>query len=91
MSDLDGDAPEPEAVPAEQPAEALAGPLAEAAVDEPRPLGVTVTATGNADVDAVVERLGDADQLPVQAHLDVYEDVHRGLRDALTALDENRG
>ena len=78
----------PTAAPTEAPAE---GPTAAPAVDEPRPLGVTVAATGNADVDAVVERLGDADELPVQAHLDVYEDVHRGLRDALTALDENRG
>jgi len=47
--------------------------------------------TGNAEVDAAVERLGDADELPVHAHIEVYEDVHRGLRDALTALDENRG
>ena len=57
----------------------------------PEPLGVTVEATGNADVDAAVERLSDADELPTDAHIQVYEDVHRGLRDALTALDENRG
>ncbi len=58
---------------------------------EPQPLGVTVAATGNAEVDAAVERLGDADELPVHAHIEVYEDVHQGLRDTLTALDENRG
>jgi hypothetical protein len=58
---------------------------------EPRPLGVSVGATGNAEVDAAVERLGDADELPTQTHIEVYEDVHRGLRDALAALDENRG
>jgi hypothetical protein len=62
-----------------------------AAPAEPQPLGVTVAMTGNAEVDAAVERLGDADELPVHAHIEVYEDVHRGLRDALTALDENRG
>lgn len=57
----------------------------------PQPLGVVVAATGNADVDTAVVRLGDADELPTQAHIEVYEDVHRGLRDALAALDENRG
>jgi hypothetical protein len=55
------------------------------------PLGVAVEATGNADVDAAVERLRDADALPTDAHIEVYEDVHAGLRNALTALDENRG
>ncbi|WNI14923.1 hypothetical protein RLT57_04815 [Streptomyces sp. ITFR-21] len=58
---------------------------------EPTPLGVVVGATGNAEVDAAVVRLGDADELPTQGHIEVYEDVHRQLRDALTALDENRG
>jgi hypothetical protein len=38
-------------------------------------------------VDALLERLGDADHLPADGHLEVYEDVHRGLRDTLTALD----
>ncbi|WP_256069912.1 hypothetical protein [Streptomyces sp. DvalAA-14] len=58
---------------------------------QPLPLGVVVGVTGNADVDTAVVRLGDADELPTHAHIEVYEDVHRGLRDALTALDENRG
>jgi hypothetical protein len=53
------------------------------------PLGVVVEATGNAEVDAAVERLADADGLATAEHVEVYEDVHRGLRDALTALDEN--
>ncbi|CAG7657478.1 hypothetical protein [Actinacidiphila bryophytorum] len=56
----------------------------------PEPLGVTVAPTGNADVDAAMDRLADADDLPTQSHIEVYEDVHRGLRDALAALDENR-
>ena len=54
------------------------------------PLGVVVEVTGNAEVDAAVERLADADGLATAEHVEVYEDVHRGLRDALTALDENR-
>lgn len=63
---------------------AAATPLDPAA---PRPLGVGRTPTGNADVDARLERLADADHLPADGHIEVYEDVHRGLRDALTALD----
>lgn len=53
----------------------------------PAPLGVRRTPTGNAGVDARLERLADADHLPADGHLEVYEDVHRGLRDALTELD----
>ncbi|CAM5711336.1 hypothetical protein SHIRM173S_12963 [Streptomyces hirsutus] len=34
-----------------------------------------------------MERLADADHLPAVGHVAVYEDVHRGLRDALTSLD----
>ncbi len=57
----------------------------------PEPLGVEPTVTGNAEVDAVLERLADADALPTESHVEVYEDVHRGLRDALTALDARPG
>ncbi|AZQ33795.1 hypothetical protein EJ357_10190 [Streptomyces cyaneochromogenes] len=57
----------------------------------PAPLNVPRTPTGNADVDAQLERLGDADHLATDGHLEVYEDVHRGLRDALTALDARQG
>ncbi|WP_399224549.1 hypothetical protein [Streptomyces sp. TRM49041] len=53
----------------------------------PSPLGVERTATGHPEVDALLERLGDADHLPADEHLEVYEDVHGGLRDTLTALD----
>ncbi|MCZ9344504.1 hypothetical protein NGM37_42840 [Streptomyces sp. TRM76130] len=57
----------------------------------PAPLGVPRTATGDAGTDALLERLADADHLPTDGHLEVYEDVHRGLRDALTALDARPG
>lgn len=53
----------------------------------PAPLGVVRTPTGNAGVDAELERLADADHLPADGHIEVYEDVHRGLRETLTALD----
>ncbi|MFF3091145.1 hypothetical protein ACFVRB_39800 [Streptomyces nojiriensis] len=60
-----------------EPAEP-AGPVA---------LGVVRTPTGHAGVDAHLARLADADHLAADGHVEVYEDVHRGLRDALTALD----
>ena len=57
----------------------------------PAPLDVPRTPTGNAEVDAHLERLGDADPHATDGHVEVYEDVHRGLRDALTALDARPG
>ncbi|MEV5599455.1 hypothetical protein [Streptomyces sp. NPDC052496] len=57
----------------------------------PQPLGVVVTPTGDAAVDAQLRRLADADHLAASGHLEVYEDVHRGLRDALAALDRRPG
>ncbi|NBM19327.1 hypothetical protein GUY61_27815 [Streptomyces sp. GC420] len=57
----------------------------------PPPLGVERTPTGNAEVDALLERLADADHLAADGHIEVYEDVHGGLRDALTALDARPG
>ncbi|MFD0271319.1 hypothetical protein ACFVGY_32830 [Streptomyces sp. NPDC127106] len=53
----------------------------------PAPLGIARTPTGHPVVDAHLERLADADHLTADGHAAVYEDVHRGLRDALTALD----
>ncbi|GAA4782488.1 hypothetical protein [Streptomyces ziwulingensis] len=89
----------PERDPAEQdlaeqdPAEqGLAGPdPAEPDPAAPAPLGVPRTPTGDPGTDALLERLADADHLPTDGHLQVYEDVHRGLRDALTALDARPG
>ncbi|MES4892103.1 hypothetical protein [Streptomyces sp. NPDC096012] len=70
--------PEPESGPEYDPA-------------APAPLNVPRTPTGNAEVDAGLERLADADHLATDGHVEVYEDVHRGLRDALTALDARPG
>ncbi|MEU9925826.1 hypothetical protein AB0H51_31875 [Streptomyces griseoluteus] len=53
----------------------------------PAPLAVPRMPTGDAGVDARLAGLADADHLPTEGHLGVYEDVHRGLRDALDALD----
>ncbi|WP_329387230.1 hypothetical protein OG625_30045 [Streptomyces sp. NBC_01351] len=51
------------------------------------PLGVVRTPTGHDGVDARLARLADADHLAADGHVEVYEDVHRGLREALDALD----
>ncbi|MGW0825606.1 hypothetical protein [Streptomyces sp. NPDC002845] len=90
-------APEPEAGTEGREDEGATGP--ELVVEpEPEydpaasaPLNVVRTPTGNADVDARLERLGDADHLATDGHVEVYEDVHEGLRDALTALDARPG
>ncbi|MFF4434531.1 hypothetical protein ACFYZ4_35930 [Streptomyces sp. NPDC001513] len=66
---------------AEADGEASAGPAG------PVALGVARTPTGHAGVDAHLARLADADHLAADGHVEVYEDVHRGLREALTALD----
>ncbi|MFD5819602.1 hypothetical protein [Streptomyces sp. NPDC127038] len=57
----------------------------------PAPLNVPRVPTGDAGVDTWLDRLADADDLATDGHLEVYEDVHRGLRDALTALDVRPG
>ncbi|MER6026610.1 hypothetical protein [Streptomyces sp. NPDC001851] len=57
----------------------------------PAPLNVPRTLTGNAEVDDRLARLADADHLATDGHVEVYEDVHQGLRDALTALDARPG
>ncbi|CAK7282043.1 hypothetical protein [Streptomyces misionensis] len=57
----------------------------------PAPLDLPRTPTGDAEVDARLARLADADHLPTDGHVAVYEDVHQGLRDALSALDARPG
>ncbi|MFD7572427.1 hypothetical protein ACFV6U_18155 [Streptomyces sp. NPDC059810] len=51
------------------------------------PLEVVRELTGHPGVDARLARLAEVDDLPADGHLEVYEDVHRGLRAELTSLD----
>lgn len=51
------------------------------------PLGVERELTGHPGVDVHLARLAEVDHLPADGHLEVYEDVHRGLRAELTSLD----
>jgi hypothetical protein len=71
--------------PQETAVEPERGPAAPAA------LGVPRVPTGDSGVDALLERLADADHLTTDGHVEMYEDVHRGLRDTLTALDTRPG
>ncbi|MFD0373149.1 hypothetical protein [Streptomyces sp. NPDC059071] len=80
--------PDDPAGPGEQDSPHAPGGLDEAG---PAPLGVVRTPTGRPAVDALLDRLGDADHLTADGHLDVYEDVHRGLRAELTSLDAPPG
>ncbi|MFJ8215067.1 hypothetical protein [Streptomyces sp. NPDC096033] len=76
--EVSGSLPDVPQEPVTEPATELAGPA---------PLGLVRTPTGHPGVDAHLERLADADHLAADGHVEVYEDVHRGLREALDALD----
>lgn len=43
--------------------------------------------TGDPRTDAAVARIAELDGLPTAGHVEVYEDIHRRLQDALTDLD----
>ncbi|MFF3318669.1 hypothetical protein ACFYV5_24645 [Streptomyces sp. NPDC003035] len=75
-----------------EPQDTRAGADEDAAFEPaaPAPMGVPLTPTGHPGVDALLGRLSDADHLPADGHLEVYEDVHRGLRSELTSLDAVR-
>lgn len=81
--------PQPGTAAGTPPGNEVEDPAAGAPLDPaaPAPLGVVRTPTHNAAVDAELARLADADHLPADGHIEVYEDVHRGLRETLTALD----
>ncbi|MFK8910905.1 hypothetical protein [Streptomyces sp. YS-3] len=61
------------------------GPAGPALPDVPR------EPTGDPGVDALVERLADVTHLDTDGHIGVYEDVHGGLRETLSALDARPG
>lgn len=56
--------------------------------EEPTPLGLDAPEpTGDAVVDRAVGRLTQVDVLATELHGEVYEDVHRELREVLAGLD----
>lgn len=44
--------------------------------------------TGVASVDAALERLRDLEGAPVEAHVEIFDDVQRQLHEALAELEE---
>jgi hypothetical protein len=44
--------------------------------------------TGVASVDVAQARLRDVDESPVEAHVEIFDDVQRQLHDALAELDD---
>jgi broad specificity phosphatase PhoE len=62
-------------------------------VDQQSPtprIEVDVEPTGDADVDAALERLAEIPERATPEHAEVYEDVHRRLQAALADLGSNR-
>jgi hypothetical protein len=49
---------------------------------------VPPTATGVAAADDAARRLAEIADAPVDAHVGIYEDVHRRLQEGLADLDE---
>jgi hypothetical protein len=47
-------------------------------------------ATGVASVDAALARLRDLETAPVEAHVEIFDDVQRQLHDALAELDDGQ-
>jgi hypothetical protein len=44
--------------------------------------------TGHPQVDQLLERLRELDEVPTADHVAVYDEIHRGLQDVLANLDE---
>jgi hypothetical protein len=45
--------------------------------------------TGEERVDAALAGLDRLDEAPLTSHPEIFQDVHRGLQDALTGLDDD--
>jgi hypothetical protein len=54
------------------------------------PAGASPTEpTGDERVDEAMARLGELGGLPVAQHVEVFQDVHRGLQDVLAGIDQD--
>jgi hypothetical protein len=71
-------------------AAAESGPAASAAAESGAvsPAEPAGDATGVPAVDAALRRLDDVDATPVEAHVEIFDDVQRQLHEALAELDE---
>ena len=57
-------------------------------VNDERELDLGIVASGNAEVDESLSVLSDLDQIPVDQHPGVYENVHEQLSGALSKFDD---
>ena len=55
------------------------------------PIAVPVAPTGDARVDAALERLQDLDQVPIVEHAEVFSDIHSRLSAALADAGSGDG
>lgn len=76
----DGIPDEPEVFVEEIEAEAFHGDESQGAADLPE--------TGDPRVDEVLGKLAGIEHRPTGEHVGVYDEVHRGLQDALANLDQ---
>jgi hypothetical protein len=53
------------------------------AVQQGLPISVPVQPTGDARVDAALERLQELDQVPIEEHAEIFGDIHARLTAAL--------
>lgn len=76
--------PEAAPVPSASPPRAVPAGAVVAALDAVPP----PEPTGEERVDAVLGRLTELAGLPVTDHVEIFEEVHRGLQEALTSVDQ---
>jgi hypothetical protein len=63
----------------------------ENAVQQGLPITVPVEPTGDARVDAALERLQELDQVPIEEHAEVFGDIHVRLSGALGEVQQHDG
>ena len=61
------------------------------AVQEGLPISVPVQPTGDARVDAALERLQELDAVPIEEHADIFGDIHARLSAALGDASQPEG
>ena len=61
------------------------------AVQEGLPISVPVQPTGDARVDAALERLQELDTVPIEEHADIFGDIHARLSAALGDASQPEG
>lgn len=64
--------------------------MAAEALEDLAPSVEDVGSTGVSSVDAALEQLRDLDNIPVEGHVEVFDDVQRRLHDALAELDDSQ-